>query len=987
MKIRTKFALAFLSISLLSISVITILSYFIVKETITQDVLNHLESVAAMQANRIENITNQNVEKLLLVSNKTQLLKSLNSYVIGANNEDQREMNRILLDTQSSINNFEEIYVLDPSGEVVASTKETIIGRRYSDEEFFIRGLKENSADMLFLNGKGNLKVYLSGPLYLEGKLIGVVVIKSSAHSIISLVKDYSGLGETGETLLAKRGENGNALFLTPLRFDPQAALNRVVSKDNLASPVILALLNNEKTFTHTTDYRGKPVLAATKYIQKTGWGIVAQIDKSEAFASIVELRNFLIIIISLFSILIILVSISIAQRITIPITKLAQIATEISEGDLSQQIAVTSKDEIGILEQCFNKMLERLSGDINKRKKVEHDLVNRIKELACLYDIASISERPLIGLDKQFEQLVDALPSGFQYPEITRARITLDNRKFESEDFKKTEWQLSADINVSGQKEGTVEVCYLEAKPDIEEGPFFKEERQLIDAIAERLGRMIERRQTEEELQIAEQNFRNSLDSSPLGVGIFSVEGELLYANQAALNIHGYDSVEELKATPLNKHYTPKSYAEHQEIEAKRKKGEPVQNTYEASIIRKDGEIRDIMISRKAVVWGGEVQYQVIYQDITEQKIAEKALRESESRYRELADFLPQTVFETDDKGNLTFANRHGFEAFGYTLEDFNKGLNSLQMFAPDEIDNVTKNIQRVLGGEEIGSIEYTALRKDNSTFPVLVYVAPIIHADKAVGLRGILIDISERKKMEEQLIVTDRLASVGELASGIAHEMNNPLTTVVGFSQLLLKKDLPDDVRERLELVNQEAKRCAAVAKNLLIFARKHDTEKHPTNINDIIQNVLELRAYEQRVHNIGINAKLAPNLPEIQADGFQLQQVFINIVINAEHFMYEAHGKGTLTIITERIEDTVRASFADDGPGIDREALGHIFDPFFTTKEVGKGTGLGLSISHGIIAEHGGKLYAESELGKGATFIIELPIGKKSKGKIAK
>jgi len=239
----------------------------------------------------------------------------------------------------------------------------------------------------------------------------------------------------------------------------------------------------------------------------------------------------------------------------------------------------------------------------------------------------------------------------------------------------------------------------------------------------------------------------------------------------------------------------------------------------------------------------------------------------------------------------------------------------------------------------------------------------------------------------MEEQLIVTDRLASVGELASGIAHEMNNPLTTVVGFSQLLLKRDLPDDVRERLELVNQEAKRCATVAKNLLTFARKHDAEKHPTNINDVIQNVLELRAYEQRVHNIGINAKLAPNLPEIQADGFQLQQVFINIVINAEHFMYEAHGKGTLTVITERIEDTVRASFADDGPGIDREALGHIFDPFFTTKEVGKGTGLGLSISHGIIAEHGGKLYAESELGKGATFIIELPIGKKAKGKLAK
>jgi len=192
-----------------------------------------------------------------------------------------------------------------------------------------------------------------------------------------------------------------------------------------------------------------------------------------------------------------------------------------------------------------------------------------------------------------------------------------------------------------------------------------------------------------------------------------------------------------------------------------------------------------------------------------------------------------------------------------------------------------------------------------------------------------------------------------------------------------LLLQKDVPDDVREDLQVVSREAKRTADIIKNLLTFARKHEAEKTPTNLNKVIGNVLALRAYEQKVNNIEVRADLAPDLPEITADGFKLQQVFLNIIINAEYFMTQAHKKGTLTINTKRVGDAVQASFADDGPGIPEEALSHLFDPFFTTKEVGAGTGLGLSICHGVIAEHGGQIYAESASGKGATFVVELPI----------
>jgi len=222
-----------------------------------------------------------------------------------------------------------------------------------------------------------------------------------------------------------------------------------------------------------------------------------------------------------------------------------------------------------------------------------------------------------------------------------------------------------------------------------------------------------------------------------------------------------------------------------------------------------------------------------------------------------------------------------------------------------------------------------------------------------------------------------TDRLASLGELAAGTAHEFNNPLTSVIILSQLLMEKEVPNDIREDLKLINNEAQRAANVARNLLDFGGKHTPVKKLDQINSIIEGVLDIRAYEHTESNIDVEKHLYPELPEIMVDYFQMQQVFMNIIINAEYFMIKAHGRGTLTITTEKHNGTVRISITDDGPGIPQENLNRIFDPFFTTKELGKGTGLGLSICHSIVTEHGGQIYVRSQLGKGATIIIELPI----------
>jgi PAS domain S-box-containing protein len=248
--------------------------------------------------------------------------------------------------------------------------------------------------------------------------------------------------------------------------------------------------------------------------------------------------------------------------------------------------------------------------------------------------------------------------------------------------------------------------------------------------------------------------------------------------------------------------------------------------------------------------------------------------------------------------------------------------------------------------------------------------------HGD-LIGTVNIVKDITQLKQIERRLELNDRMASIGELVSGIAHELNNPLTSVIGIAKLLQEKDINNDIKEDLDIVSSEAERAARIVKNLLSFARKHTPEKQLSQMNNIIEDVLLLRSYELKVNNIKVIKHLDPSLPQIKADYFQMQQVILNVVVNAEYFMKKANNQGVLTIRTEKVGSMIRISIADDGPGITVNDLPRIFDPFFTTKEVGQGTGLGLSICHGIVTEHGGNMYALSDYGKGATFVIELPI----------
>jgi CheY-like chemotaxis protein/anti-sigma regulatory factor (Ser/Thr protein kinase) len=210
------------------------------------------------------------------------------------------------------------------------------------------------------------------------------------------------------------------------------------------------------------------------------------------------------------------------------------------------------------------------------------------------------------------------------------------------------------------------------------------------------------------------------------------------------------------------------------------------------------------------------------------------------------------------------------------------------------------------------------------------------------------------------------------------VAHEINNPLTGIIGYAQLLAdRKDVPQSVKEDLQKIYEESQRTVKIVQNLLRFARQYKPEKSLVDLNELVERTLELEAYRMRTSNVELSTKLAADIPLMLADYNQLQQVILNIITNAQQAIAETKRKGKIAVTTETVEEYVRISMADNGPGISPENMIKIFDPFFTTKTEGSGSGLGLSVCHGIITEHGGNIYAESTRGRGTTFIIELPI----------
>ena len=467
-----------------------------------------------------------------------------------------------------------------------------------------------------------------------------------------------------------------------------------------------------------------------------------------------------------------------------------------------------------------------------------------------------------------------------------------------------------------------------------------------------------------------AEQKLRLTIESVAEGIMTIDLEGHIVDINDANLRLHGCSERKDLVGKNVSDLMAEEYRGKFREsLKKALQTGKTGSNEY--TMLKLDGNtfFSELSVALLKDPEGEAIGFVIGTKDVTERNQAETNLRSEKELIERILDTVPNAVLVLNEQSRIELANRTFNEQFGQ-----NKG--TLEGSLLDEIIPVNDLSQAVsdtrLNRNQKVQFEFKYFMDGDER----IFASSILWMETDEILL-LLTDITQERERQERLYLTDRLASVGEMAAGIAHELNNPLTSVMGLSQLLLDDDVPPEMKEDLEGIHSEARRAAAVVKNMLTFARKHAPKKETTQINRIIEDVIKLRAYEHRVNNITIESNLDPNLPEISVDYFQIQQVFLNITLNAEQEMIKAHKKGTLRIVTGRIDSHVKISFIDDGSGIPPENMSKLFSPFFTTKEVGKGTGLGLSICYGIIKNHNGKIYATSELGQGATFVVELPI----------
>lgn len=441
----------------------------------------------------------------------------------------------------------------------------------------------------------------------------------------------------------------------------------------------------------------------------------------------------------------------------------------------------------------------------------------------------------------------------------------------------------------------------------------------------------------------------------------------------------------------------------------------------------------------------GHVCRYVGIVLDVTERKLAENAFLESERRFQELTDLLPQPVFELDFQGRVTYINREGIELFGYTAEEVQNEFESLRLVVQEERIKVKRNIEALLANRPIEHYEYTALKKDGTTFPILLYISRIVCNNKPVGIRGIVLDITLRKQAEENLLILnqtleqriqertrdlelshqqmmlqEKLASIGLLAAGIAHELNNPINFLKinyasqqeNISDLLLVMKEYRRVIEKLDqgtfsaidrqnLLNLETElafdtllkeipeifvesdqgfaRITTIVKSMRNFSHRHGTDERLFfDINKGIEDTLIIARHEYR--NYAHIETSLEELPAIRCNPEQINQVFLNLIVNSSHAIaaQKRSSYGKISIHTFFDSNNLYCRIADDGQGIPVEVRSRIFEPFFTTKSPGKGTGLGLSISYDIIVnKHKGMLSVSCPAEGGTVFVISLPL----------
>jgi PAS domain S-box-containing protein len=472
-----------------------------------------------------------------------------------------------------------------------------------------------------------------------------------------------------------------------------------------------------------------------------------------------------------------------------------------------------------------------------------------------------------------------------------------------------------------------------------------------------------------------AEHRYRELFDNIQEGLFFSTPEGRFIEVNDAMVRMLGYASREELLHIdiPTQLYFSPE---ERQRLIGALQELGHLRNV-EATLRRKDGSPIYVLINAFGMydAMGRLLQIRGLMLDVSGLHAYQSELQRERDFSSKIISNTQSLILVVDTAGLVSYANRRWYDA-GFEQREL-LGRPLLEMAAPGYVRPLADALNATLRGQQVDNLEMQVLRGQGGAGQFSVNLSPMRDDQGQItSIVVVMTDITDSAVLRDKLVHAEKMAAVGQLVSGVAHEVNNPLTAILGFADLMMENPaLPESARKDLRVILQEAQRTKQIVQNLLSFARQMPPQRNAVQLNVILRRTIQLRSYDFNSHGVEVVEHLDEGLPDIIGDAHQLQQVFLNILNNAYDAVHAVGRAARIEITTTRAGDAVEVSFRDNGHGISHPD--RIFDPFFTTKEVGKGTGLGLSICYGIVQEHSGEILAHNNPeGHGATFIVRLP-----------
>jgi PAS domain S-box-containing protein len=472
-----------------------------------------------------------------------------------------------------------------------------------------------------------------------------------------------------------------------------------------------------------------------------------------------------------------------------------------------------------------------------------------------------------------------------------------------------------------------------------------------------------------------AERRYRELFDSIQEGLFFATPEGRFLDVNDAMVRMLGYGSREELLRADVSTHLYPAPESRERFLRALTKRG--VLRNYEETLRRRDGTLLHTLqnISGVRDARGRIVQIRGLMLDVTEQKTYQSQLQRERDFNQKILNTTQSMILVLDTAGLISYANRRCYEA-GYQEEEL-IGHRLMDWVDTTHREEFEAALETTAHGHQVENIELPVRRSDGSMGHFSISLSPMRDEQNTVNsVVVVMTDITDAALLHAKLAHSEKMATIGRLVSGVAHEVNNPLAAILGFTDLLLENPaVPESAREDLQVILQETQRTKDIVQDLLSFARQRPVQRELVQLNTVLRQTIKLRSYDFASHGVEVTENFEDGLAPALGDAQQLQQVFLNILNNAYDAVQESGQRGHIAISTKRNGESLEVAISDNGTGITDSQ--RIFDPFYTTKQVGKGTGLGLSICYGIVRAHGGEIQCwNNEAASGSTFLVRVP-----------